>query len=474
MSENSDTIKFGTDGWRAVIAQGYTFANLRRVSQAASRWLLKQGDAQPTAVVGHDTRFLGRSFAEMTARVLASNGIRVLFADGATLTPAISWATKEYGSTAGFVITASHNPARYNGFKIKGSFGGSALPEMVAAVESEITDDDEGFDEIPGFADAVDSGMIELRDIRRGYIDSLRRKINVDLIRTAGLRVVHDAMYGAGQGVLKEILGEEYVDELHASINPSFGGTPPEPIENNLEELSREVVSHGCSAGIANDGDADRIGMYDEHGHFVDSHRLLALLVRYLHEDQGLGGTIVKTLSTTDMLDSMAAQYGLEIHTTPIGFKYIGGYILENDVLVGGEESGGMTVKGHIPDRDGIYIGLLILEMMARRGKYLSSLVDDLFEDFGVCAYDRVDVHTSEEKKQAALAALENSGGLRTIDGKPVGNVDRTDGFKHRTETGWLLVRASGTEPVLRIYSEDASLESARRNIADAISQLKV
>jgi phosphomannomutase len=269
-------------------------------------------------------------------------------------------------------------------------------------------------------------------------------------------------------------LGGDHVAEIHGEDDSSFGGTAPEPIERNLIELPVKVRENGFSAGIANDGDADRIGMCDEYGRFVDSHRLLSLLVQYLHEDYGLSGDVVKTFSTTDMIDAMGKVYGLPVRTTPIGFKYICGLFLEGNILVGGEESGGMAVSNHVPERDGIYIGMLVLEMMAHRGKTLSELVDGLYNQFGHFAYHRIDVHTTVAAKEKALEQIQSTGGLREIAGEPVRSVEQMDGFKHRLDGGWLLIRPSGTEPVLRIYSEARTAAQAEENVADAIRQLGV
>ena len=466
------SIKFGTDGWRAIIAEDYTFANVERVTHATARWLKKNYGENPTIVLGHDTRFQGRAFAERSAQVFASRGIKVLFAQTFTSTPAIAWATKEYGCDAGIAITASHNPPEYNGFKIKSNFGGPASPEQVAAVERELGPTEEGFT-LRSFSDLRTEGLIEMRDVTQAYLDALRERLDIDAIRASGLRLAHDAMYGAGQKMISRLLGAEAVVPLHHDFNPSFHGQAPEPIERNLGELAEVVVQEHCDAGLANDGDADRIGMYDERGVYVDSHQLLALLVKYLHEERGLTGDVVKTFSTTHMLVKMGETYGLKIHTVPIGFKYIGTKIVEGDVMVGGEESGGMAVKGHIPERDGIYIGLLIVEMMVKRGKKLSELVQELFDEFGPHVARRDDVHTTNEKKQAILDRL-SQGGLEEIAGRPVQEVDTLDGYKHLLEDGWLLVRPSGTEPVLRIYSEAPTEEAARALIDDATRQLGV
>lgn len=472
MTPSRSMIRFGTDGWRAIIGDDYTMDNLERVSLATASWVLESYGADSGVVIGYDTRFRSRDFARATARVMASAGVRVIISDTFAPTQAISWATKEYGLQAGVVITASHNPPEYNGFKIKGYFGGPALPEMIAEVESRI----EPFEarEYPDFDELIASGKISERPLKQAFVDHLRTIVDIDAIRNAGITVLHDAMFGAGQGILSELLGADRVIEKRCEINPGFKGVPPEPIEKNLNELRELIIQNGCDAAIANDGDADRIAMADEHGDFVDSHRILALLIDYLHTDKGLTGSIVKTFSTTDMLDRMGEHLGLEVETTAIGFKYISDKFLNGDVLVGGEESGGMAVKGHIPERDGLYIGLLILEMMAKRGRQLSRLVSDLHDAYGYYGFYRKDVRTSQKKKDAILILLREKGGLSSIAGQKVERLETLDGFKHRLADGWLLIRPSGTEPVLRIYAEAPTAEEAERLVLDAMSQLGV
>lgn len=470
MTHKRSLITFGTDGWRAIIGDGFTLDNLERVSRATAEWVLETYGEGSSVIIGYDTRFRGRDFTLHAARVMASMGVKVVVSDTHAPTPAVSWAAKHYGHKAGIVITASHNPPEYNGFKIKAHFGGPALPDMIADVERRIQPFEEhGYEDLAAYKER---GMIEEQPLREDYINHVRSLVDIDAIREAGITVVHDAMFGAGQGILSELLGADRVLEHRNAINPGFEGTPPEPIERNLNELRDMITSNGCDAAIANDGDADRIGMADEHGDFVDSHHLLALLVDYLHNDKGLSGRIVKTFSTTNMLDKMAADLGLDLSTTKIGFKYIGGEFLSGDVLVGGEESGGMAVMGHVPERDGIFIGLVILEMMAKRGKQLSRLVTDLHDRYGMHAFTRNDKHTSPERKEAVLIRLAEHGGISEVAGKPVTKAETIDGFKYHTEDGWLLVRPSGTEPVLRIYAEASSSETSDRMVADAISQL--
>ncbi len=452
-------IKFGTDGWRAVIADGYTFDNVEIVARATGQWLQKTYGDKASVVMGFDTRFEGEAFAIHAARSFASMGVSVRFADSFATTPAVSWATLEGNHSAGIVITASHNPPRYNGFKIKAHFGGPATPQMIADVEAELGKLAKKF-ELRSYDDLVADGLIERFDLRKAYVELLRDRIDVEAIKEAGLRIGYDAMFGAGQGIVTELLGVSHVVELNNEFNPGMKGQAPEPIARNLAELAETVKDGGLAAGLATDGDADRIGMFDELGNFVDSHKILALLVRYLYEEKDLRGSIVKTFSTTDMLDRMGEVYNLDVETTPIGFKYIGPRMVESDVLVGGEESGGMAVKGHIPERDGLYIGLTIVEMMVKRERSLSGLVRELMEDFGPHYQSRTDLHTTEKRKQAVLSQLKKDG-LDAVGGRAVTAKETMDGSKFRVEGGWLMFRPSGTEPVLRIYSEAASQEEA-------------
>lgn len=465
-------IEFGTDGWRAVIADDYTFTNLERVASATAEWLKSDYGDLPRIVLGHDTRFLGRQFAERAAQVLAEEGVEILFANSVVSTPAISWATQALDCDAGVVITASHNPPEYNGFKIKAYFGGPAPPEMIASVEDAVQPAEALQNSLSSFDDLVVDGSIMMRDIREGYLDALRDTLNINTIVHSDLKIAHDPMYGAGLGLVTALLGDEQVIPLHHDRNPGFHGIAPEPIEDRLQELSATVVEEDCDVGLANDGDADRIGMVDENGDFVSSHRILALLTKYLYEERGLSGDIVKTFSTTHMLDKMGERYNLNVETTPIGFKYIASKMAEGGVLVGGEESGGIAASGHIPERDGIYIGLLIVEMMVERDMSLSALVDELLEEFGPHYNYRDDIHIREDQKRRVLTRLEDEGGLDEVNGHPVDRVETLDGFKHVTDNGWLLIRPSGTEPVLRVYSEAESYDAAEALVKDASAQL--
>ena len=465
-------IEFGTDGWRAVIADDYTFENLERVAQATADWLHDEYGPSPEVVIGHDARFLSPQFADRTARVLAHAGVAATLADEMVSTPAVSWATQATGADAGVVITASHNPPEYNGYKLKAHFGGPAPPAMVSMVEDAVGPAADRPTALPPLDGLVDDGRVSRRDLRTGYLDALRDALNIESITASGLPIAHDAMYGAGQGLVTALLGEEQVHPLRHDHNPGFHGVAPEPIEDRLDELSETVAGTDCAAGLAHDGDADRIGMVDENGDYVSSHRILALLVKYLHEERGLSGSIVKTFSTTHMLDKMGGRYGLPVETTPIGFKHIAPKMAEGTVLVGGEESGGIAAAGHIPERDGVYIGLLIVEMMVERGRTLSALVDELLDEFGAHYHYRDDIHIRADQKQDVLDRLDAGGGLDAVNGEPVRRVDTLDGYKHIVDTGWLLVRPSGTEPVLRVYSEAESPAAAEALVKDAAAQL--
>lgn len=462
-------IKFGTDGWRAVIGDDFTFANLEKVGLATARYFKGHKKIKNGIVIGYDARFMSREFAEKSAEVVANTGIKVKISDSIATTPMISLLTKLENAAGGVVITASHNPPKWNGFKIKGDFGGPAHPEMIARVEKELARVMK-LKKIPlgkhTFGQLVDKGKISLIGMKQRYLDDLSTKINLDLIRRSGIRIVYDPMYGAGQGVLDNVLTG--VKQIHEEYNPSFGGTNPEPLEHNLTELSGAVKSGGFHIGIATDGDADRIGAVDENGAFVDSHRIFCLLLKYMVEQKGMTGEVVKSFSVTQMVDKMCSKYGLTMHETAIGFKHICRMMTERDVLIGGEESGGLGVKGHIPERDGIFLGLMLCEIMATRQTTLSVLVTELMSEFGQHEFKRVDLHVSEKEKAAIMKIYQK--GVGEIAGFPVTGRKDTDGHKFFVPSGWVLVRASGTEPLIRFYAEaenvakvDALLAAATR-----------
>jgi phosphomannomutase len=465
-------IQFGTDGWRGVIADTFTFDNLSLVAQATMDYLHREGLAGQGLVIGYDRRFLSREFAERVASIAAGNGIKVWLSEGYAPTPAVSWAVHERGAGAGVMITASHNPPRYNGFKVKESFGGSARPTTTKALEAVVAENIANSRPVVAvtIAEALESGLLELIDASAPYLAQLGRYVDLELIRKAGIKAVVDPMFGAGCGFLPHLVPG--ITEIHGIENPSFGGHPPEPIAEHLGELAKMVTSGGFQVGLALDGDADRIGAIDERGEFFSSHRIYTVLLRHLYERKGVRGGVVKTVSTTRMIDLLAAKYGLTVYETPIGFKHICELMLEHDILMGGEESGGLGVKGHIPERDGILMALLLLEAMAMSGKGLWTLLEETMDEIGHFHYARIDLPIENNAKKELVQGLA-AGGISSVAGFDVVQTNFSDGFKYIFEDGsWLLIRPSGTEPVLRLYSEAndpdkvAALLQAARGIA--------
>ncbi len=462
-------IHFGTDGWRAVISDTFTFHNLRLVAQAiadavaSAEWLNGTAtDFHPDPrkmVVGFDTRFLSDRYAGEAARVLAANGYRVLLASADAPTPAISFAVRQKGAIGGVMITASHNAPRYNGVKLKAAYGGSALTEQCRRVEVYLNDN-EVRGRGPNLMDydaARSAGLIERFNPTPAYYDHLRTLINFDIIADNPQRLVVDSMYGAGRGQIKGILqgtGCE-VFEVRSEMNPGFGGIHPEPIARNLGALAGAIAAGNGQLGLATDGDADRIAAMDGRGQFVDPHRILALSLKYLVEQRGWRGKVVKTVSTTRMIRRLGQKYGLEVIETPVGFNHIAEWMLKDDVLIGGEESGGMSFKGHIPEGDGVLMGLLLVEMVAATRTPLEDLVSQLLSEVGPAHYARVDLRLTAPISKARMVAQLTAGAPAAIGGVRVTSVDTLDGVKYLLEDeSWLLIRPSGTEPVLRVYAE--------------------
>lgn len=457
------TIKFGTDGWREIIADQFTVANVRRVADATARFLLAQ-NPQASCVVGHDCRFGGAMFAEETARVLAARGVRVHLCEGFVSTPMVSLATRNTQSDAGIIITASHNPPSYNGYKIKASYGGPAVPSVISEVERLIEPETPA----PGIslADLRVAGKVSSIDAEKMYIDHARASFDMQKLGSMGASLAYDAMYGAGQRVVMSLFPDAAL--LHCDNNPGFHGRAPEPILKNLPELSGLLAANpGLLCGLATDGDADRIGFFDENGRFVDSHHIILLLMKYLTQYKGMSGSVVKSFSVSDKVDKLCKAYGLESITTKIGFKYICEYMVTSDVLIGAEESGGIAVKGHIPERDGVWIGLMLMEYMAVTGKSISALISEIYDEIGSFAVERYDLHVEESKKQEIIAAC-RAAEYKAFGSYTVNNMEDTDGYKFRLgEAGWVMIRPSGTEPVLRVYAE-ASDSQAAFSILDA------
>ncbi|MDQ7026908.1 MAG: phosphoglucomutase/phosphomannomutase family protein [Anaerolineae bacterium] len=454
-------ISFGTDGWRAVIADTFTFANLRLVAQAVADSILAQhkGIDAPEVVIGYDTRFLSDRFAIETARVMAGNGIIAWLSRADAPTPAISYNVIDKKAAAGIVITASHNAPRYNGFKLKASYGGSATKEQASLVEHylRVIEQEGRGAHILDYQEAMDSKLIRRFDPTWIYYQHLSEFIDLDKISDRELTIVTDAMYGSGRGSLNMMLSRTRtrVTEIRGDMNPGFGGIHPEPIVQHLTELSAAIQRVHADVGLATDGDADRIGAVDAQGNFVDPHTIFALVLRHLVENKGMTGEVVKTISTTFMIDNMAAEYGLTLHETPVGFNHIADLMMQRDVLIGGEESGGISVKGHIPEGDGILMGLLLLEVMAYHNAPLHEIVADLQQTYGPTCYARNDVRLSTLLAKKEIVSLLESQAPATLAGEAVVRVNTMDGIKfYLADNSWLLIRPSGTEPVLRIYAE--------------------
>jgi phosphomannomutase len=414
-------------------------------------------------VLGHDCRFAGELFAENTARVFNANGIKVKMAKNFVSTPMISLGAVKLGSAIGVIITASHNPPAYNGFKLKAHYGGPSSPAVIDAVEQAIPDS--LVSGLRTHAENCAAGMVEYVDLETMYVEEVESKFNIPLIKESKMEFAYDAMYGAGQNVMRRIFPD--ITLLHCDYNPSFDGQAPEPIDKNLAEFREMIAVCGdIDCGLVTDGDADRIGLYNKSGKFVDSHHIILLLVHYLHKYKGMDGKVITTFSATSKITELAKAYGLEIEITKIGFKYICEKMVTENVLVGGEESGGIAIKGFIPERDGIWIGLTLWEFMASTGKSLDDLIEEVYAVVGCFAMGRIDLHITEEIKQKVLANCE-AGFYKAFGSYKIEKIETIDGFKFHLGNGeWVMIRASGTEPVLRVYSESNTDENAAKILA--------
>lgn len=459
-----DKIKFGTDGWRAIIAKEYTVANVARVAEGTARWLKERGD-KPSIVLGFDCRFGGQLFAETVIGVMARHNITTHYAKEFVSTPMISLACLELKADLGVIITASHNPPSYNGYKLKANYGGPATPVVISQVEDLIPDETE----LPSIdMGAFESaGLLQYHDFESMYEKHVRGLLNIDLINDKYPAVAYDAMYGAGQRVLAKLLPKAHI--LHGDYNPSFMGQAPEPLHKNLLELSKYIADNDhIKFGFATDGDADRIGIYDENGVFVDAHRILLILVHIMHKYKGMDGKVVVSFSVSEKIRRLCAHYGLPCEVTKVGFKYVCQIMNEEDVLVGGEESGGIAVKGHIPERDGIYDALLVLEYLAESGKTVNDLLDEVYEIVGKFSYERDDLHLDNDLKWQIMENCE-AGKYAEFGGMKIERIEDIDGYKFYLEGDRsIMIRPSGTEPVLRLYGEAPS-ESEVRNVLDTV-----
>ncbi len=471
------TIHFGTDGWRAVISDTFTFHNLRLVTQAiadavaSAAWtngaVLEHPADSRRMAVGFDTRFLSDRFAQEVARVLAANGYTVYLSQADAPTPAISYAVRNLHAIGGVMITASHNAPRYNGVKLKSAYGGSALPEQCRQVEVYLNDN-ESQGRGPNLMDYEQAR--QMKSIIRfnpnlAYGEHLRKLIDFDAIADGEVRVVVDSMYGSGRGVIRGMLqgtGCE-VQEIRGEMNPGFGGVHPEPIGRYLGALAGAISTGLGNFGLATDGDADRIGAMDERGNFVDPHKIMALALRHLVEKRGMRGSVVRTVSTSRMVDRLAKKYGLVLHETPVGFNHIADYMLKEEVLIGGEESGGISFQGHIPEGDGVLMGLLLIEIVASSGTTLYELVEDLLSEVGPAFYERRDIRLRHPVSKKAMTQRLQEDVPAGIGGEAIQEVSSIDGVKYiLADDSWLLIRPSGTEPVLRVYAEGRSPEMVK------------
>lgn len=461
-------IKFGTDGWRGIIADDFTVDNVRLVTQAICDWI-KSGAAGPGSglVVGYDRRSQSEVFAAAVARVAAGNDLKVFLSDRECSSPAVSFACRYFGAAAGIMITASHNPPQFNGLKIKAHYGGSATPEMVAAVEAQLAQL-----LMSGAGPKVAETTPKTTDLAGPYLAHCGRFVDLKRVAGAGFKVVVDPMHGAGAGYLTGLLTQAGIDvtEIRSERNPVFGGVNPEPIAENMGALFEAVRSLGADVGICLDGDADRLGACDSQGNFVDCHRIFSVLLKHLVEERGWSGGVVRTVSTTRALDKLTAKYGLPLTETPIGFKYICEKMLTEDILIGGEESGGIGVKNHLPERDGVLMGMLVLEAMAAKGKRLEDLIEDVFAEVGRHEYTRNDLHPPQEKMHLIISALQ-SFKETAFAGAPLAGISRKDGTRLDFEDGsWLLLRPSGTEPVVRVYAEASTQERAAELVEKGVA----
>jgi phosphomannomutase len=451
----SPPIRFGTDGWRAVIGAEFTFDNVRRCAQATAQYVRDQGLASRGMVVGYDTRFASEDFAAAVAEVLAANGISVFLCDRPAPTPVVGFAILKHEAAGSVVITASHNPSQYSGFKVRTEYAGSAPPEVLERIE-ELLPSTSDIPRLP-LSEMKAKGLIELFNPEPEYLAHISEMVELEALRAAGLRVVVDSMHGAGAGYIRGLLagGSTQVWELRGARNPLFPGMyNPEPILRNLSPLRRSVRRHRAQVGLATDGDADRLGVVDREGGFVDQLQTFALLAYHLLEVRGLRGPIVKSVTTTSMVHRLGELYDVPVHETAVGFKHLGPKMQETDAIIAGEESGGYAFRGHLPERDGILSGLYFLDLMARRRKDVADLVAELFRKVGPHHYDRVDIEMSTQERTRVESRLE---GLRPdrISGLKVRSIDRKDGLRFKFDAGgWALIRVSGTEPLMRIYTE--------------------
>ncbi|MFM1874880.1 MAG: hypothetical protein RL266_617 [Bacteroidota bacterium] len=463
-------IKFGTDGWRAMIAKEFTVENVARVAQGTANWVIKN-NLPLVAVVGHDCRFGGPLFAETVAKVFLQNGFDVHLAEGPVTTPMVSLGAKELKTGIGVIITASHNPPSDNGFKLKGNHGGPLLEDDVKAVEKLIPETYEYELDAIDLDSYRETGKLKTADLEDMFVQKVETNFDLDAIRNSKMEFAYDAMYGSGQFVMRRLFPD--ITFLHCEHNPLFDGISPEPILKNLQEFADVIkVSGDIDCGLANDGDADRIALFDGEGNYVDSHHVLLLLIHYLHKVKGWHGKVGTGFSSTVKINQLCEKYDLDLEVVKIGFKHLCGIMITEDVLVGGEESGGIAVKGHIPERDGIWNGLIIWEFMAKSGKSLRELIQEVYDVVGEFAFERNDLRIAQSLKEEIVANCE-AGRYDHFGKYKVQKIDDLDGWKYwLSDHEWVMIRPSGTEPVLRTYAEARTREQALDILSDCAHQL--
>lgn len=457
-------IKFGTDGWRAVIAEEFTFANVARVAQAtADYWKATPvSGTEKLVVVGYDRRFLSDRFAQTTAEVMAGNGLKVLLTPAPTPTPSVSQAVRDRRAIGGVMITASHNPPSFNGFKLKSHYGGSSDPETCKGVEGFV--DRHAIKNVP-LSEAIAARQIVVKDVRPAHYTAIKKLVDFKLIAKSRLRFAHEALFGVGAGCFEQLLADTTckVTTLNGAHDPLFGGINPEPIEKNYVRSQAYLRTHPHDLCLVTDGDADRVGGMDGRGNYLTTHKLICLLLHHLVHNRKLTGRVVKALTTTSMVDKMCSAWNLPLVETGVGFKYVCAEMLKGDVLLGAEESGGIGFPGHIPERDGIAAGLMLLEMLAMERGSVNQLVTKLEREFGPHEYDRIDTHYPLEQRAALIEHLKQNPPAKLLR-SPVVAVKGFDGVKFVAQDGsWLMLRGSGTEPILRIYAEASTLANARK-----------
>src|SRR5215471_7953251 len=459
-------IKFGTDGWRGIIGEDFTFANARMVAEAISRYVVRGEDARKGVIVGYDHRFASDWVARRVAEAVSSSGTPVWLADRPCPTPAVSYLVRSRNAAGGIVVTASHNPYRWNGIKYKASYGSSALPSIVAQIENELH-----------FVESANlpplparSELIQPLDPRKPYLDALEKLVDWERIRKAKFRYAFDAMHGAAAGLLPELFQRHGIEcrEIRGFRDPRFGGAHPEPIEPHIAPLEKAVLEGKYDAGFAADGDGDRIGAVDRNGEFINPHQIFSLLVWHLAGSRNLPGEIAKTFSVTKLIDKLAAKLNRKLHEVPIGFKYVCELMLEQNILVGGEESGGIGFSLYLPERDATVSALFLAELMAWHGKSLGELLSALHAEFGEHHYGRIDLDVKPGQKEKAIAFF-SDGVCREFHNLAVTRRENLDGIKvYLSDVGWVMVRASGTENLLRVYSETNKIETTR-SVLDAV-----